>query len=123
MSVNGKFKVDVEVDQHNNNLIAHVSLKRREEVGLKHIYTSDVRGELARQGWNVSECVSNATLNNVADGSLQAAWIFSLGAVKEEKVNPTEKKTSEKTDKKEETKKKISPTNRRRRSTKNTPKK
>ena len=79
MPINGTITVDVEVDQTNNNLIAHVNLRSRSEVGTRFVSTEEVRGELARQGWTVSECLARASVNNVAEQNKNGSWIFSLG--------------------------------------------
>ena len=91
MTINNEFTVDVEVDQTNNNLTAHVNLKARNQIGVRNIFTSDVRRELSRQGWQVSECLTNASLSNISDNSLQASWTFSLG---KPVVNNTKKETN-----------------------------
>jgi len=91
MSINNVITVGVEVDQGNNNLIASVSLKNRNEIGVRYITTTDIEVELARQGWNVGECISKASLNNVWDTRLQAVWVFSLGSPRSEKPVTEEK--------------------------------
>ena len=121
MTIKNEFTVDVEVDQTNNNLTAHVNLKARDQIGVRNVFTSDVRKELSRQGWQVSECITNATLSNTSDNCLAASWVFSLGdpvvkpVVKEVKNTIEPAKTEVKQEKKT--------TTRRRRTTKNNTKK
>lgn len=123
MTINNEFTVDIEVDQTNNNLTAHVNLKARDQIGVRNVFTSDVRRELSRQGWQVSECITNASLSNISDNSLQASWTFSLG--KPVVNNTTEKTTTVKVDKVEKpvVEEKKTTTTRRRRTTKNNSKK
>lgn len=116
MSINNIIKVSVEVDQGNNNLIANASLKSRDEIGVRYVTTTDIEKELARQGWNVGECISKASLNNVWDSRLEAVWVFSLGAALNEASAVEEKKVEEE-DKPKTTK---TTRTRRKRSTKNT---
>ena len=117
MTIKNEFTVDVEVDQTNNNLTAHVNLKARDQIGVRNVFTSDVRKELSRQGWQVSECITNATLSNTSDNCLAASWVFSLGkpVVKEVKNTIEPVKTEVRQEKKT--------TTRRRRTTKNNTKK
>ena len=122
MTINSEFTVEIEVDQTNNNLTAHVNLKARDQIGIRNVFTSDIRRELSRQGWQVSECITNASLSNVSDNSLQASWTFSLGKpapteiTKKITIAKTEKVITEVTEEKKTT-------TRRRRTTKNNTKK
>ena len=122
MTINNEFTVDIEVDQTNNNLIARVNLKARDQIGVRNVFTSDVRNELSRQGWQVSECITNTTLSNTSDNCLEASWIFSLGKPISDVIEKEEKKdvTVKKPEVKEE---KKTTTTRRRRSTKSNSKK
>ena len=123
MTINNEFTVDIEVDQTNNNLTAHVNLKARDQIGVRNIFTSDVRRELSRQGWQVSECITNAMLNNTSDNCLTASWVFSLG--KPVVNNTTKEATTTKVSKVEEpvVKEKKTTATRRRRTAKNNSKK
>ncbi len=123
MTINNEFTIDIEVDQTNNNLTAHVNLKARDQIGVRNVYTSDVRRELSRQGWQVSECITNASLSNISDNSLQASWTFILG--KPVVNNTTKEATTAKVNKAEEpvVEEKKTTTTRRRRTTKNNSKK
>ena len=123
MTINNEFTVDIEVDQTNNNLTAHVNLKARDQIGVRNIFTSDVRRELSRQGWQVSECITNATLNNTSDNCLTASWVFSLG--KPVVNNTTKETTTVEVNKVEKpvVEEKKTTTTRRRRTTKNNSKK